>query len=72
MSDARADTLLKSALEKIVYFEARAEQLQSELAGARAEVVVVNHAAYAFGRGPAMAAIAAAHGEFPRLRCNAL
>ena len=38
MSDARAETLLKSALEKIVYFEARSEQLQSDLAAARAEV----------------------------------
>ena len=38
MSDARADTLLKSALEKIVYFEARSEQIQSDLTAARAEL----------------------------------
>ncbi|HET9451282.1 MAG TPA: wire protein, partial [Aggregicoccus sp.] len=37
MSDERPDALLKSALEKIVYFEARAEQLHSELASARTE-----------------------------------
>ncbi len=38
MSDARAEALLKSALEKIVYFEARSEQLQGDAAAARAEV----------------------------------
>ena len=38
MNEARPDTLLKSALEKIVYFEARSEQIQNDLAGARAEV----------------------------------
>ena len=37
MSDARADALLKSALEKIVYFEARSEQVQNDLAAARAD-----------------------------------
>lgn len=37
MSDERPDALLKSALEKIIYFEARSEQLQNDLAGARAE-----------------------------------
>ena len=38
MSDERPDALLKSALEKIVYFEARAEQLQNDVASATAEV----------------------------------
>ena len=38
MSDARADALLKSALEKIVYFEARSGQLEGDAAAARAEV----------------------------------
>ena len=38
MSDERPDALLKSALEKIVYFEARADQLHNELAVARQEV----------------------------------
>src|SRR5688572_20222325 len=33
----RPDALLKSALEKIVYFEARAEQLQNDLNASRAE-----------------------------------
>jgi hypothetical protein len=37
VSDARADALLKSALEKIVYFEARSEQVQGDLAAARAD-----------------------------------
>ncbi|WP_224247469.1 HEAT repeat domain-containing protein [Hyalangium gracile] len=37
MSDERPDALLKSALEKIVYFEARAEQLHHELEAARQE-----------------------------------
>ncbi|WP_224363590.1 HEAT repeat domain-containing protein [Hyalangium versicolor] len=35
MSDERPDALLKSALEKIVYFEARADQLHHELEAAR-------------------------------------
>ncbi|WP_309896248.1 HEAT repeat domain-containing protein [Archangium sp.] len=35
MSDERPDALLKSALEKIVYFEARAEQLHHELTSTR-------------------------------------
>ncbi len=35
--EERPDALLKSALEKIVYFEARAEQLANDLATARAE-----------------------------------
>ena len=38
MSDERPDALLKSALEKIVYFEARAEQLHHELTSTREEV----------------------------------
>lgn len=38
MSDERPDALLKSALEKIVYFEARADQLHRELEAAREEV----------------------------------
>jgi hypothetical protein len=38
VSDERPDALLKSALEKIVYFEARAEQLHHELTSTRAEL----------------------------------
>ncbi|HYO53358.1 HEAT repeat domain-containing protein [Archangium sp.] len=38
MSDERPDALLKSALEKIVYFEARAEQLHHELTSTREEL----------------------------------
>ncbi|MET0402413.1 MAG: wire protein, partial [Cystobacter sp.] len=38
MSDERPDALLKSALEKIVYFEARAEQLHHELTSTRQEL----------------------------------
>ncbi len=38
MSDERPDALLKSALEKIVYFEARAEQLHHELLSTREEL----------------------------------
>ncbi|MFY0526254.1 HEAT repeat domain-containing protein [Archangium gephyra] len=38
MSDERPDALLKSALEKIVYFEARAEQLNHELTSTREEM----------------------------------
>jgi HEAT repeat protein len=38
LSDERPEALLKSALEKIVYFEARSEQLVRELASASAEV----------------------------------
>jgi HEAT repeat protein len=38
VSDERPDALLKSALEKIVYFEARADQLHRELETAREEV----------------------------------
>ncbi|ATB30645.1 HEAT repeat domain-containing protein [Melittangium boletus] len=38
MSDERPDALLRSALEKIVYFEARAEQLHNELTSTRAEL----------------------------------
>ncbi len=38
MSDERPDALLKSALEKIVYFEARAEQLHHELTSTREAV----------------------------------
>ncbi len=38
MSDERPDALLKSALEKIVYFEARAQQLHSELDSTREEM----------------------------------
>lgn len=37
MSDERPDALLKSALEKIVYFEARADQLHRELEATRQE-----------------------------------
>jgi HEAT repeat protein len=37
VSDERPDALLKSALEKIVYFEARADQLHHELEAARKE-----------------------------------
>ncbi len=37
VSDARAEALLKSALEKIVYFEARSGQLEADAATARAE-----------------------------------
>jgi HEAT repeat protein len=37
VSDERPDALLKSALEKIVYFEARADQLHRELEAARHE-----------------------------------
>lgn len=37
MSQERPDALLKSALEKIVYFEARATQLSNDLATANAE-----------------------------------
>ncbi|MBL8950127.1 MAG: hypothetical protein JNK82_05080, partial [Myxococcaceae bacterium] len=35
--DDRPESLLKSALEKIVYFEARSEQLQNDLTQARGE-----------------------------------
>jgi hypothetical protein len=38
VSDERPDALLKSALEKIVYFEARAEQLHGELDSTREEM----------------------------------
>ncbi|HZI13068.1 MAG TPA: HEAT repeat domain-containing protein [Myxococcus sp.] len=38
MSDERPDALLKSALEKIVYFEARAEQLHRELDSTREQM----------------------------------
>jgi phage FluMu protein gp41 len=38
VSDARAEALLKSALEKIVYFEARSGQLEGDATAARAEV----------------------------------
>ncbi|MBX7113122.1 MAG: HEAT repeat domain-containing protein [Myxococcaceae bacterium] len=38
MIDHRPEVLLKSALEKIVYFEARSEQLGRDLEAARAEV----------------------------------
>ncbi len=38
VSDERPDALLKSALEKIVYFEARAEQLHHELTSTREAV----------------------------------
>ncbi|MGZ6080662.1 MAG: hypothetical protein ACXWK4_07605, partial [Myxococcaceae bacterium] len=37
MSDGRAEALLRSALEKIVYFEARSEALQADAASLRAE-----------------------------------
>ena len=35
--DDRPESLLQSALEKIVYFEARSEQLQNDLATVRGE-----------------------------------
>jgi hypothetical protein len=38
LSDERPDALLKSALEKIVYFEARSEQLHNDLEASRADV----------------------------------
>jgi HEAT repeat protein len=38
VSDERPDALLKSALEKIVYFEARADQLHHELTSTREEM----------------------------------
>jgi hypothetical protein len=38
VSDVRAEALLRSALEKIVYFEARSGQLEGDAAAARAEV----------------------------------
>ncbi len=38
MRDEHPDALLKSALEKIVYFEARSEQLQNDLASAQAKI----------------------------------
>lgn len=38
MSDERPDALLKSALEKIVYFEARAGSLNGDFAAAKSEV----------------------------------
>ncbi|MBX5481858.1 MAG: HEAT repeat domain-containing protein [Myxococcaceae bacterium] len=38
MSDERPEALLKSALEKIVYFEARSKQLENDVTAARAEV----------------------------------
>lgn len=38
MSDERPDALLKSALEKIVYFEARAASLSSDLSTAKGEL----------------------------------
>jgi hypothetical protein len=38
VSEERPDALLKSALEKIVYFEARAEQLNHELTSTREEM----------------------------------
>src|SRR5256885_7491326 len=37
LMDERPEALLKSALEKIVYFEARSEQLQNDLEAARSE-----------------------------------
>ena len=37
MSDGRAEALLRSALEKIVYFEARSETLQADAAALRTE-----------------------------------
>lgn len=37
MSDERPEALLKSALEKIIYFEARSEQLSTDLRGSRDE-----------------------------------
>lgn len=39
MNSERPDTLLKSALEKIIYFEARSEQLSNDLSAARAEAM---------------------------------
>ena len=41
--DDRPDALLKSALEKIVYFEARSEQLANDLHASRAEVERCKH-----------------------------
>src|SRR5687768_9666471 len=41
--DERPDALLKSALEKIVYFEARSEQLVNDLKASRAEVERLKH-----------------------------
>ncbi len=38
MRDEHPDALLKSALEKIVYFEARSEQLHNDLASAQAKI----------------------------------
>lgn len=38
MSEERPEALLKSALEKIIYFEARSEALHSDLRGAREEI----------------------------------
>ncbi len=38
LTDERPEALLKSALEKIVYFEARSEGLNNDLAAARAEI----------------------------------
>ena len=38
MSDERPEALLKSALEKIVYFEARSRQLENDVASARGEL----------------------------------
>jgi hypothetical protein len=38
VSDVRAEALLRSALEKIVYFEARSGQLEGDAAAARTEV----------------------------------
>ena len=43
MGDERPDALLKSALEKIVYFEARSQQLQNDLTAARAETERLKH-----------------------------
>jgi hypothetical protein len=37
LSDERPEVLLKSALEKIIYFEARSEQLSTDLAASREE-----------------------------------
>jgi len=41
VSDGRAEALLRSALEKIVYFEARSETLQADAATLRAEADVL-------------------------------
>ncbi|MHB8872113.1 MAG: HEAT repeat domain-containing protein [Myxococcaceae bacterium] len=41
--EERPDALLKSALEKIVYFEARAEQLSNDLDASRAEAQRAKH-----------------------------